>query len=84
MHLPPAAFQEVVMDIFWLLIGIAVGLALAGIGVSGVKVLAWIEAKIKLVEAQTESHKADAAMTVVHTQVSKNIPSSVPAGPTKS
>jgi hypothetical protein len=46
------------MELMSVGIGVVIGLALAAIGVSSAKILAWVEAKIKLVEAQTASHLA--------------------------
>jgi hypothetical protein len=70
------------MNILSLLIGIAVGLVLAGIGVSGAKILTWVEAKIKLVEAQTASHQAVTAVTNARAQILKGMPTpSAPLAP---
>lgn len=78
------------MELFSVMIGVAIGLALAGVGISGAKILAWAEAKIKLVEAQTESHKAVASVTNARAQVissagsagvSAAVVPTVPSGP---
>lgn len=69
----------------WLAIGVVIGLVLGALGVSGAKILAWIEAKIKLLEAQAEAHKASAAAITVQAQVAKTqaaLTMKLAAGPT--
>ena len=71
------------MEWFSVIIGIAIGLALAAAGVSGAKILTWVEAKIKLAEAQAESHKAVAAVTSARAQILSSAATATPiVGPT--
>ena len=71
------------MEWFSVMIGIVIGLALAAVGVSGAKILAWVEAKIKLAEAQTASHQAVAAVTNARATILSSATTATPiVGPT--
>jgi hypothetical protein len=70
------------MEIVSILIGVVIGLALAAAGISFKMIFAWVEAKIKLAEAQASSHQAVAAVTNARAQILSSAAMAAPTGPT--